>query len=181
MLPGHFANAHHAYCVRWQVLVVFVAVFWFIIHTVTRAGWWAVTGLGRHWIMSLQQRLTKTHISLSDSVTTQLFDNYLDTAFSLVYMYVCACACVCVTWKWGCVRMRVSSAAVLERCVKGSRSLRISCRSSTLFSLTGDRRSSFRLTSCSWHTHPHNNLISMRLYRHAHTNTCTNSLLVIKV
>lgn len=80
---------------------------------------------------------------------------------------------MCGTWKWGCVRMRVSSAAVLERCVKGSRSLRISCRSSTLFSLTGDRRSSFRLASCSWHTsiQPHNNLISMSLYGDAHTNS----------
>lgn len=59
--------------------------------------------------------------------------------------------CIARTWKWGCVRILASSAAVLERCLNGSRSLRISCRSSTLFSLTGDRWTSFKLSSCSWH------------------------------
>lgn len=48
MLPCHFAYAHHADCVRWRVQVVFVAVLCSMIHKVTWAGRWAVTGLGRH-------------------------------------------------------------------------------------------------------------------------------------
>lgn len=63
--------------------------------------------------------------------------------------------------------MPASSAAVLERCLKGSRSLRISCSSSTLFSLTGDRRRSFRLSSCSWCTRAGRTLCVNWYHQHA--------------
>lgn len=90
---------------------------------------------------SYWQRLTKSHfVWLRSNAGLVILTHH----FLPIYMFH--------TWKWGCVSMRASSAAVLERCVKGSRSLRISCRSSTLFSLTGDRRRSFRLSSCSWYT-----------------------------
>ncbi len=51
------------------------------------------------------------------------------------------------TWKCGWLSMCDSSAAVLLWCVKGLSSLRISCTSSTLLSLTASSRVSSRLSA----------------------------------
>lgn len=57
MLPCHLADAHHANGVRRRVRSVLLVLLWCVIHKVTRAGGRAFTGLGCHWIVSLQQGL----------------------------------------------------------------------------------------------------------------------------
>lgn len=132
MLSSHFADAHHADGISWHRYTV---DGW--LHESTGARGRSLTRLCGHRVVCLQQRLiiksTMCQSLIGLSIIPISFDRFVD-------LQLC-------TWKCGWLSMLDSSAAVLLRCVKGLSSLRMSCTSSTLLSLTASSRVSSRLSA----------------------------------
>ncbi len=128
MLSSHFADAHHADGISWCTIDG-------RLHESTRARGRSLTRLRGHRVMRFQQRLIIKSTACQSLI--RLFIIWFDR---LAGLQRC-------TWKCGWLSMCDSSAAVLLRCVKGLSSLRMSCTSSTLLSLTASSRVSSRLSA----------------------------------
>ncbi len=130
MLSSHFADAHHADGISWCTIDG-------RLHESTRARGRSLTRLRGHRVMRFQQRLIIKSTACQSLIRLFIILIWFDR---LAGLQRC-------TWKCGWLSMCDSSAAVLLRCVKGLSSLRMSCTSSTLLSLTASSRVSSRLSA----------------------------------
>lgn len=132
MLSSHFADAHHADGISWHRYTIDGRL-----HESTRARGRSLTRLRGHGVMRFQQRLIIKSTARQSLIRLFIIPIWFDRFAGL---QLC-------TWKCGWLSMCDSSAAVLLRCVKGLSSLRMSCTSSTLLSLTASSRVSSRLSA----------------------------------